>query len=104
MCVAWKPAAVSAFCASTGKRDPAYTSAANGAISRSAMSRTAARIASCSSERAYSRELLLTGTRINARLLLCGQALLQRGVPGHDRLGELGLVTTHGGTKSVVRD
>ena len=52
MCVAWKPAVVSAFCASTGKRDSASTSAANGAISRSAMSRTASRIASCSSVRA----------------------------------------------------
>ena len=52
MWVAWKPAAVSAFCASTGKRESASTSAAYGAISRSAMSRTASRIASCSSVRA----------------------------------------------------
>jgi hypothetical protein len=52
MCVAWNPAAVSAFCASTGYRESASTSAANGAISRSAMSRTASRIASCSSVRA----------------------------------------------------
>ena len=43
---------VSAFCASIGKRESASTSAANGAISRSAMSRTASRIASCSSVRA----------------------------------------------------
>ena len=54
MCVAWNPAAVSAFCASMGYRDSASTSAAYGAISRSAMSRTAARIAPCSSVSAYS--------------------------------------------------
>ena len=63
MWVAWKPAAVSAFCASTGYRDSASHSAAQGAISRSAISRTASRIASCSSVSAYSPPALLpTGT------------------------------------------
>ena len=56
-----EPAAVSAFWASTGYRGCASTSAANGAISRSAISRTAARIASCSSLSAYSPPLLPTG-------------------------------------------
>ena len=59
MWVAWKPAAVRAFSASAGKRDSASTSAAQGAISRSAMSRTASRIASWSSVSAYSPAALL---------------------------------------------
>ena len=62
MWVAWNPAWVSAFCASIGKRESASTSAANGAISRSAISRTASRMASCSSVSAYSEALLPTGS------------------------------------------
>ena len=45
MCTAWNPAAVSAFCASIGYRSRSSTSAACGAISCSAMSRIASRIA-----------------------------------------------------------
>ena len=45
MCTAWKPAAVSAFCASTGYRSCSSTSAACGGISPSAISRIASRTA-----------------------------------------------------------
>jgi hypothetical protein len=45
MCTAWKPAAVKAFCASTGYRSCSSTSAACGAISPSAISRIASRTA-----------------------------------------------------------
>src|SRR5919205_2670397 len=102
MCVAWKPAAVSAFCASTGKRDCASTSAACGAISRSAMSRTAARIASCSSVSAYSPVLLPTGSRLVPRRPGGAEPLLQRRVPGEHLLGEVVLEAAHLGAQPVV--
>src|SRR3954452_9138445 len=91
MCVAWKPAAVSAFCASIGYRDCASTSAACGAISRSAMSRTAARIASCSSVSAYSSALLPTGTSLIPALRPRTERLLENRVAGEHLLGEVDL-------------
>src|SRR5215207_8386031 len=109
MWVAWNPAAVSAFCASTGYRESASTSAACGAISRSAMSRTASRIASCSSLRAYSPVLLPTGTdprppsrRVEEPSVLRRQPVLEGGVPGHHGLGQLGLEAGHRVAERVV--
>src|SRR4051795_1856590 len=95
MCVAWQPAAVSAFRASTGYRDSASTSAACGAISRSAMSRTAARIASCSSVSAYSpavapMALLPTGRSLILALRPRTERLLERRVAGEHPLREVG--------------
>src|SRR3954447_6705332 len=91
MCVAWNPAAVSAFCASIGYRDSASTSAACGAISRSAMSRTASRIASCSSVRAYRFALLPTGSRLALGRSRRAEHLPQGGAPGEHLIGEVGL-------------
>src|SRR3954454_21396018 len=104
MCVAWNPAAVSAFCASTGYREFASTSAACGAISRSAMSRTASRIASCSSVRAYRPALLPTGSRLVPRLAGRAERLLQGRVAGDHLVGEVGLEAGHLGTQPLVAD
>src|SRR4051812_15323747 len=99
MCVAWKPAAVRAFWASIGYREFASTSAACSAISRSARSRTASRIAWCSSVSAYSPALLLTGWRlVPART----EGLLQGGVAGEHLVGEVGLEAGHLGTQPLV--
>src|SRR5919206_632145 len=99
MWVAWKPAAVRALRASTGKRDSASTSAACGAISRSAMSRTASRIASCSSVNAYRPALLPTSSR-----LAPGRAhrLLEGRVAGEHLRGEVVLEPLHLGPQPFV--
>src|SRR4051812_20517342 len=102
MCVAWNPADVSAFCASIGYREFASTSAACGAISRSAISRTASRIASCSSVRAYRPALLPTGSRLALDRPGGTERLLQRGVAGQDPVGEIGLEAGHLVPQSLV--
>src|SRR5215211_5812600 len=104
MCVAWNPAAVSAFCASIGYREFASTSAECGAISRSARSRTASRIASCSSVSAYSAASLPTGSRLVLPESGRTQRLLQRGVPGEHLLGEVVLEPADLGAQPVVGD
>src|SRR3954451_12368853 len=99
MCVAWNPAAVSAFCASIGYREFASTSAACGAISRSARSRTASRMASCSSVRAYRPALLPTGSRLAPGPT---ERLLQGGVAGEHLIAQVGLDPRHLGAQPLV--
>src|SRR3954466_4688824 len=102
MWVAWKPAVVKAFCASTGYREFASTSAACGAISRSAMSRTASRIASCSSVRAYRPALLPTGSRLAPGVAGRAEGLLESGVAGEHLVGQVGLEACHLGAQPLV--
>src|SRR3954453_1232978 len=102
MCVAWNPAEVSAFWASIGYREFASTSAACGAISRSAMSRTASRIASCSSVRAYRPALLPTGSRLAPGVAGRAEGLLESGVAGEHLVGQVGLEAGHLGAQPLV--